>query len=49
MFGAGVTTNVSQRIGRPLVHHPAPVTFNLSQLGSALGYQSPVDFETQLN
>jgi hypothetical protein len=25
--------NVSQRISRPLVHRPAPVTFNLSQLG----------------
>src|SRR5438309_10237056 len=35
MFGASVTTNVSQRIGRPLVHLPVPVTFNLSQLGSS--------------
>ena len=34
MFGAWVTTNVSQRIGRPLVHLPLPVTFNLSQLGT---------------
>jgi hypothetical protein len=27
-----VTTNVSQRIVRHLVHHPVRVTFNLSQL-----------------
>jgi hypothetical protein len=26
--------NMSQRIGRPLVHLPVPVTFNVSQLGS---------------
>src|SRR5712675_3300415 len=33
MFGASVTTNMSQRIGRPLVHLPVRVTFNVSQLG----------------
>ncbi len=33
MFGAWVTTNVSQRISGPLVHLHVPVTFNLSQLG----------------
>src|ERR1039458_4732972 len=27
MFVVWVTTNVSQRIGRPLVHLPAPVSF----------------------
>src|SRR5689334_4607119 len=32
MSGASVTTNVSQRISRPLVHLPVPVTFNMSQL-----------------
>jgi len=35
IFKASVTMNMSQRIGRPLVHLPAPVTFNVSQLGSA--------------
>src|SRR5262245_39658510 len=30
--GAWVTTIMSQRIGRPLVYLPLPVTFNLSQL-----------------
>jgi len=35
MFGAWVTTNVSQRIVRRPVHRPAPVTFNLSQLAPA--------------
>ena len=33
MFGAWVTTNVSQRIVGLLVQLPAPVTFNMSQLG----------------
>src|SRR6185436_3904149 len=33
MFVAWVTTNLSQRIGGRPVHHPAPVTFILSQLG----------------
>jgi hypothetical protein len=32
MFGSSVTTIMSQRIGELLVHLPAPVTFNLSQL-----------------
>jgi RNA polymerase sigma-70 factor, ECF subfamily len=36
MFGTWVTTNMSQRIGRPLVHLPPTVTFNTSQLGCAL-------------
>ena len=36
MFVMGVTTNVSQRIRGRLVHRPAPVTFNMSQLGSHL-------------
>src|ERR1035441_5001185 len=31
-FRIWVTTNRSQRIGGPLVHLPAPVTFNMSQL-----------------
>ena len=35
MFGIWVTTNMSQRIGRPLVHLPAPVTFNMSQFAPA--------------
>src|SRR5580765_2624599 len=35
ILGAWVTTNVSQRISRPLVHLPVPVTFNLSQLAIA--------------
>src|SRR6266566_8987649 len=34
MFVTWVTTNMSQRIGRPPVHLPVPVTFNLSQLGN---------------
>src|SRR6185503_6144440 len=34
MFVAWVTTNLSQRIGGRPVHHPAPVTFILSQLGA---------------
>src|SRR6185503_12512629 len=33
IFGAWVTTNVSQRMVRRLVQLPAQVTFNLSQLG----------------
>ena len=33
MFVMGVTTNVSQRIVRRPVQLPAPVTFNMSQLG----------------
>jgi len=33
MFGSSVTMNMSQRIGRPLVHLPPKVTSNLSQLG----------------
>ena len=33
MFVVWVTMNTSQRIGRPLVHLPVPVTFNMSQLG----------------
>ena len=37
MFVMGVTTNVSQRIRGRLVHRPAPVTFNMSQLGSQRG------------
>ena len=32
MFVVRVTMNMSQRIGRLLVHLPATVTFNLSQL-----------------
>src|SRR5260221_4855408 len=36
MFGAWVTTNMSQRIGRPLVHLPVPVTFNMSQLAAPM-------------
>ncbi len=36
MFGAWVTTNVSQRIVGLLVQLPAPVTFNMSQLGAEL-------------
>src|SRR6476469_7447496 len=36
ILGAWVTTNVSQRISRPLVHLPVPVTFNLSQLAAPL-------------
>ena len=32
MFRASVTMNMSQRISRRLVHLPAPVTFNLSQV-----------------
>src|SRR5437016_12946949 len=36
IFGAWVTTNVSQRISRPLVHLPVPVTFNMSQLGTSM-------------
>jgi hypothetical protein len=34
MFGAWVTTNLSQRTGKPLVYLPAQVTFILSQLGT---------------
>jgi hypothetical protein len=34
MSGISVTTNMSQRIGRPLVHLPPSVTFNLSQLAA---------------
>ncbi len=37
MFGAWVTTNVSQRIVGLLVQLPAPVTFNMSQLGVIRG------------
>ncbi len=36
MFGAWVTTNLSQRIVGPLVQLPAPVTFNVSQLAPDL-------------
>src|SRR5690242_3549689 len=36
ILGAWVTTNVSQRISRLLVHLPVPVTFNLSQLGAPI-------------
>ena len=32
MFAIWVTTIMSQRIGELLVHLPAPVTFNMSQL-----------------
>src|SRR6185312_16318882 len=32
MFAIWVTTIMSQRISRPLVHFPASVTFNMSQL-----------------
>ena len=32
MFRASVTMNMSQRINEPLVHCPAPVTFNVSQV-----------------
>ncbi len=35
MFVTGVTTNVSQRMVRRPVQLPAPVTFNMSQLGCA--------------
>jgi hypothetical protein len=35
LLAVRVVVNVSQRIGRPLVHLPVPVTFNLSQLGVA--------------
>jgi hypothetical protein len=31
--------NMSQRISRRLVHLPAPVTFNLSQVGTVFTYQ----------
>src|SRR5256885_15750921 len=34
ILGAWVTTNVSQRISRLLLHLPLPLTFNLSQLAS---------------
>ena len=43
MFGIWVATNMSQRIGRPLVHLPAPVTFNVSQLGVAPADASKVE------
>ena len=38
-----VTMNISQRIGSPLVHLPAPVTFKVSQLALPITYQWYVD------
>ena len=47
MFGAWVTTNVSQRIVGLLVQLPAPVTFNMSQLvasSTATGCLQSLDY-----
>src|ERR1039458_4560741 len=40
MFRIWVTTNRSQRISGPLVHLPAPVTFNMSQLAPQIRFAS---------
>ena len=52
MFRASVTMNMSQRISRRLVHLPAPVTFNVSQLAiwkqiatAFAGFSSKLMFE----